>query len=251
MAGFSIKVETMHFNVSEGNIITKKTGYCVLITAFMMLLLCGCSRKASETVLRPIGDTGSEAVSADSAEVASEGQTEPAQDAGNSGSAVNTANNKSAARTMIYVYVCGAVRAEGVYELPEGSRVFDAVDAAGGFKAEADTSYVNQAAQVTDGVQIRIPEKTETAQNSSLPKQTMTTGITPEESSVPGQGALININTADEAGLCEIPGIGAGRAKDIISYRQEHGGFKKIEDIMQVGGIKEKLFNRIKDSITV
>ncbi|MCH4193063.1 MAG: helix-hairpin-helix domain-containing protein [Butyrivibrio sp.] len=212
-----------------------------------MLLLCGCSRKGSETVLRPIADTGNDAA----AEESSAGASEEHAEAENAEKAKDSGAEKSAVHATVYVYVCGAVRTEGVYELPEGSRVFDAVDAAGGFSSDADTSYVNQAAQVTDGVQIRIPEKTETAQNKAVPRQTMTTGITPDAGSTQGQSTLININTADEAGLCEIPGIGAGRAKDIISYRQEHGGFKKIEEIMQVGGIKEKLFNRIKDSITV
>lgn len=218
----------------------------VRIMVLVMLILSGCSPKSNAIVLKPV----EEASESSSRELPDSAETDRIA-AKESSNISKSADNQIA---TVYVYVCGEVKQEGVYELPAGSRVFDAVDAAGGFGSEADTSYVNQAAPVADGIRIRIPGKSETVQeDDQRPEPVISTGITPqdEQSADQSQKKIININTADEKGLCDIPGIGAGRAKDIIKYRTEHGKFKNIEEIMQVTGIKEKLFAKIKDSITV
>lgn len=125
----------------------------------------------------------------------------------------------------ICVHVCGAVEVPGVYELPVGSRIYEAVDAAGGFDEEADREAVNLVEGMEDGEQIRIPFIGEIDYN-------------------PGSG-LIDINTADMDDLCEIPGIGESRAQAIIKYRESQGGFKSKEELMQVPGIKEGIYGRI------
>lgn len=173
----------------------------------------------------------------------------------------------------ICVHVCGAVRKAGVYELPSGSRVYEAVEKAGGFAENADQSYVNQAQQLSDGAKLVIPTL-EQVQKASEDPLADTGGIGIVEQSVvgssdgPGAAAgkesgtaqmnpavrpdgKININTATEAQLCEIPGIGATRAAAIAAYRQEHGNFTSIEEIMRVNGIKEGTYEKMKDSITV
>lgn len=139
----------------------------------------------------------------------------------------------------VIVHICGAVVNPGVYELPPGSRIVDAVDKAGGLSVDADESYVNLAAVPNDGEQIFIP----TIEESVIMKQTrQETGVS---------SGKVNINTADKALLCTLPGIGDTRAADIIAYRQEHGNFSAIEDIMQVSGIKEGSFQKIKEMIVV
>jgi len=140
-------------------------------------------------------------------------------------------------KKKLLVHVCGAVQKPGVYELSEGDRISDAIKLAGGMTKEADEDYLNLAQVITDGMQIRVPTKAEAKEM-------------PAGSSV-GQKLLVNINTADEAALCTLTGIGSSRAKSIIAYREKHGKFTCIEDIMKVSGIKESSFEKIKDEITV
>lgn len=154
----------------------------------------------------------------------------------------------------IYVHVCGAVKQPGVYALEPESRVYEAVMAAGGFTEEADEDYVNQAQPISDGVKLQIPTREEVATGSV---ESTAAGIT-GGGNVPAtaepeilQDGRIDINTATEAQLCGIPGIGATRAAAIAAYRQEHGRFDRIEDIMKVNGIKEGTFEKIKDAIKV
>lgn len=161
-------------------------------------------------------------------------------------------------RQSIYVHVCGAVVNPGVYELPTGSRVYEAVQAAGGFTEEADENYVNQAFALTDAVQLVIPTVEEAeawkTQNGQAEGQTAIRGgaaETPGSQEVSASDGKININTASESQLCDIPGIGAVRAAAIAAYRQEHGAFETIEDIMKVSGIKQGTYDKIKDSIIV
>ena len=163
----------------------------------------------------------------------------------------------------VYVHICGAVNNPGVYVLQRDGRVCDAVSAAGGFTDEADQDYVNQACQLTDGVKITIPTSDEVKEmresaGVGAPQSGMTQGadgISIKDAAaggtaVPDDGR-VNINTADETGLCTIPGIGRTRAADIIAYREAHGGFKTEEDIKNVTGIKEGTFEKIRDHIKV
>lgn len=159
----------------------------------------------------------------------------------------------------ICIHVCGAVQMPGVYELQAGSRVYEAVQAAGGFAAEADQNYVNQAQELTDGVKLVIPTVEEAVKSAGSQAAIAQIGIAvdtlPAGTQDSGQSGesdgKININTASEAQLCEIPGIGATRAAAIAAYRESQGAFQKPEDIMKVNGIKEGMYEKIKDSISV
>ena len=139
--------------------------------------------------------------------------------------------------TMIYVHICGEVNNPGVYELPEGSRIFEAVEAAGGFTEDASQSSLNLAQLISDEAQIVILSQAEAEEKAKLEREQA--------------AGIINLNTASKEQLMTLPGIGESRAEDIIRYRKESGGFQSIEEIMKVPGIKESAYLKIKDSITV
>ncbi len=140
------------------------------------------------------------------------------------------------------VYVSGAVLNPDVYSLPPGSILKDALMAAGGPSPEADLDSINLAMPLKDGMHIFVPRKGE----ATLPE--------PPAASVlpsPTYSPLININTASQAELESLPGIGPTLARRIIEFREKHGPFNSIEDIKKVPGIGETTFSRIKDYITV
>ena len=143
--------------------------------------------------------------------------------------------------SLIYVYVCGQVMQEGVYTLPEGSRVCDAIEAAGGLSLEGVLTGLNLAELIYDGEKIYVPSDEEASDMSE----------TLVSASMQSASGLININTADLTLLMTLPGIGESRAQSIIDYRKEHGSFRSIEDIMLVSGIKEAAFSKIKNKICV
>lgn len=164
-------------------------------------------------------------------------------------------------KTLV-VHICGAVSAPGVYELPAGSRIIDAVEAGGGFLPEADEACCNLAEEIVDGCQIYIMTKTESCADGQTEKKAgiqtspdsdmQTTDRNVRSNSAPAlENGLVNLNTADIAALMTLPGIGESRAKAIISYREQHGAFAQIEDIMKISGIKQAAFSKIKDKITV
>ena len=164
-------------------------------------------------------------------------------------------------KTLV-VHICGAVSAPGVYELPAGSRIIDAVEAGGGFLPEADEACCNLAEEIVDGCQIYIMTKSESCADGQTEKKAgiqtspdsdmQTTDRNVRSNSAPAlENGLVNLNTADVAALMTLPGIGESRAKAIISYREQHGAFAKIEDIMKISGIKQAAFSKIKDKITV
>lgn len=164
-------------------------------------------------------------------------------------------------KTLV-VHICGAVSAPGVYELPAGSRIIDAVEAGGGFLPEADEACCNLAEEIVDGCQIYIMTKTESCADGQTEKKAgiqtspdsdmQTTDRNVRSNNPPAlENGLVNLNTADIAALMTLPGIGESRAKAIISYREQHGAFAQIEDIMKISGIKQAAFSKIKDKITV
>ncbi len=165
------------------------------------------------------------------------------------------------AKTLV-VHICGAVSAPGVYELPAGSRIIDAVEAGGGFLPEAEEACCNLAEEIVDGCQIYIMTKSESCADGQTEKKAgiqtspdsdmQTTDRNVRSNSAPAlENGLVNLNTADIAALTTLPGIGESRAKAIISYREQHGAFAQIEDIMKISGIKQAAFSKIKDKITV
>ena len=139
----------------------------------------------------------------------------------------------------IYVQVSGAVKRPGVYELPEGSRVFQALELAGGLTAEAEEAGINQAQVLADGQMIWILTKEEAAASALQP------GNQQQED------GRVNLNTASREELMDLPGIGEAKAESILSWREAHGGFAQIEDLMKIEGIKEGVFSKIKDCVRV
>ena len=158
---------------------------------------------------------------------------------------------------VVYVHVCGHVRKPGVYQLSASSRICDAISAAGGMDKEADPAWWNQAAQVTDGMQIRVPSKKEVESGEAGAYAEGMTGrqeaASADSTKAAGSdaGNRVNINTASVEELITIPGIGAKRAEDILRYREEHGKFSSVEDIKNVPGIGDGIYSRIKDHIRV
>jgi competence protein ComEA len=151
----------------------------------------------------------------------------------------------------VKVFVCGAVLQEGVYTLKEGSRIDSALKLAGGFAQDADTDYVNLAETVEDGQKIYFPREGEEVTEAQS-KETATTSSSDATGSQ-GQenSALVNINAADIEGLKTLPDIGETRAQRILAYRQSNGNFASKEDIKNVSGIGDSIYESIKDYITV
>lgn len=144
----------------------------------------------------------------------------------------------------VFVYVCGAVNAPGVYELRKDARVFEAIGTAGGMTEEAAAEAVNQARTVEDGEQIYIPTVQEAQMRGAGVLEDTVTG----NADVSGK---VNINTAGKEELMTLTGIGEAKAQSILDYRGEHGKFRSAEELMQIEGIKEGVFNKIKDDITI
>ena len=144
----------------------------------------------------------------------------------------------------ILVHVAGEVLNSGVYELESGARVIDALMAAGGATSLANLDIINLAAPISDGEKIYIPSVIEKInqfnQNSSFTSY-----------SSGGSSGKININTADASELQKLTGIGPGKAKSIIDYRNKNGPFKSVDDLLNVSGIGEKTLEKIRDEIVV
>lgn len=147
-------------------------------------------------------------------------------------------------KCMIYVYICGAVAEPGVYQIEEGSRLFELIDLSGGMLESADTTSQNLARVLQDGEKIQILTEEEVNEQSKR-------GATISTGDIGQQHGLVNINTATVQELTSLTGIGESRALAIIAYREEKGLFKSIDGIKKVAGIKEGLFEKIKNKITV
>lgn len=146
----------------------------------------------------------------------------------------------------IVVHITGEVKKEGIVYLKEGDRVIDAIKEAGGETKNADLSKVNLAYELSDGQKIYIPNKGEKLDNFIIDE-----GGSASMSENDNKQTKININTADEVELDNLPGIGPSIAKKIVDYRNENGKFNNIEDIKNVSGIGDSKYEDIKDNITV
>ena len=153
--------------------------------------------------------------------------------------------------SKILIHITGAIKKEGVYELTEGDRIIDAINKAEGVTEEADTSQINMASKLEDGMKIYVPKKGENTENiQSQERQTENIQKTSETNNNENSNTKkININTASLEELDTLPGIGEATAQKIIDYRKEKGKFSKIEDIKNVKGIGDSKFEKIKDKI--
>ena len=235
----------------------------------LLFSLSGCSSPS------PITVTGIEPVGAESG--SADRQREPEEwpeqreesSSGNSGQQQERILSEEALREPaseeIAVYVCGAIQSPGVVYLPAGARVCDALEKAGGFTEYADSQWLNQAKLLSDGEMLIVYTKEETAAMSeqgiamggTMPLQGLSAGDG-SGSTVPGSpspadagSTLINLNTATKEQLKTLPGIGEAKADAIIRYRTESGYFASPEDVMNISGIKNSIFEKIRDQITV
>lgn len=156
-----------------------------------------------------------------------------------------TSSHSSEAESLsqqLYVDIKGAVKNPGMYEGAANMRVWDAVLLAGGVSDEADTKQVNFSERIVDQMLIYVPKLGEEVQNIE------------KEAEAKGEGFndanKVNLNQASESELQTLPGIGQKKAQEIIRYREENGGFKKIEELKSISGFGEKTFEKLKDSIT-
>lgn len=200
---------------------------CLVILCPVFLLFSGCGQ---ETAVYELKDDYETVSGSDAYEKESESKSD------------GKSNDSEIVPKIIYVYICGAVTNPGVYSLPEGSRVYELINEAGGLLETADERTLNQAEELTDGKQITVYTKEEAADMPVQPSS-KDQGIS--------QNGKVNLNTADADRLMTLSGIGEARAEAIIAYREQHGGFQTIEDIMKIEGIKDKLFEKIKEQIEV
>lgn len=202
------------------------------IAVFVLVLICGIAYCATGNVYRKDKDTA-ESDKRQQYEETDEYSWQQAMIDKESGAGTESAAN-------IYVYMCGCVVNPGVYVCADGTRLFQLVELAGGFTAEADKNSVNLVLAAEDGQRVYIPALGEAVADSA--------GGVASDGSVKTK---VNINTADKSELMTLPGIGESRAADIVAYRQKNGRFASTKDIMKVSGIKEAAYEKIKDYIKV
>ncbi len=159
-------------------------------------------------------------------------ETSDKKNSSKDGSSKNTTSKTSG---KCFVQVSGAVNSPGVYELSGEPRIFHAILMAGGLREDADVSSLNQAEKISDGQKIVIKTRDEAAM----------------EAAISADDGKVNINTADAKTLMTLPGIGESKANSIIKYRESKGSFNSIEDIKNISGIKDGVYNKIADSIKV
>lgn len=174
-------------------------------------------------------------------------------DAESAGTTAGEAVEEQEQQETCCVYVCGAVLTPGVYVLEAGARIYEAIEMAGGLTENAGLTAVNQAQEICDGQMIYIPTKEEAAAYpvDALVAADGAAGQTKKTAGEQDVDGRVNLNTASETELMTLSGIGQSKAQAILLYRETHGGFSSVEEIMNVDGIKEGSYNRIKDSIKV
>ena len=210
-----------------------------LALSFLTMGLCGCAEKhdAAEEL----------------EEFTLEGESDVEKNSSNSktesekGSQGGTDAEEGLPETL-YVHVCGAVNAPGVYELKTDARIYEALEAAGGMTEDAAADWINQAEALSDGERIYVPTQEETEESA---QSVSGRWADPNGNAGGSVSDKININTAAKEELMTLSGIGASKAESILKYRQEHGNFQNIEDLKKIEGIKDGVFNKIKDDITV
>ncbi len=154
----------------------------------------------------------------------------------------------------IVVHITGEVNKTGILILPEGARIADAIEAAGGARKDADLNEVNLAYELQDGQKIYIPNKKDKEKAEKKAYITSESGnnvIIQDENSNKGESKKVNINTANQSELENLPGIGPSIASRIIEYREKNGKFQKVEDLQNVKGIGDAKFGNVKEYVVV
>jgi competence protein ComEA len=212
---------------------TLSRGELVGLAVTVVALLAGVGLWYTRSLPRPI-------------DVATSAGTAPAPPAASGSFAPAAASSPPSASVtaVLIVDVAGAVQRPGVFEFQPGDRVIDAVERAGGARDNADLTLLNLAAPLTDGQQILVPKKGDAT--ASVPG---TTGGVPGTTG--GTGGLVNINTADEATLETLNGVGPVLAAAIVQYRTEHGPFASVDQLDEVSGIGPATLEDLRSQVTV
>lgn len=213
------------------------------IFLILILVLSGCDNQKDGLREVSVAESGPDGRSAEDTDDAERPEDEKKETKRNSEEAQTQGQEPS----IICVYVCGKVARTGVYELNDGARIYDAIEAAGGMTEEAASDWLNQAEVLSDGQKVYVPDKEEAL---TLQREGLAAG-TGSESVAQADGGKVNLNTASKEELMTLSGIGEARAESILAYRTEHGRFQSIEEIQQVEGIKSGIYSRIKDKIMV
>ena len=211
---------------------------------------CGKSQLEVETVVESTGQADEPLEPSESLVASKSTVEEPSETQDINIESASSGDSQSI--TTICVYVCGAVAQEGVYELPNGSRLADALEAAGGYAENAVHGYLNLAEPLVDGERIYFPylDEEEKLDMASGAEADLKSDFK-SKSDTKSINGLVNINTASIDELKTLSGIGDSRAEDIVAYREANGSFSSIEDIKNVSGIGESIFSKIKPYITV
>ncbi len=211
---------------------------CNLVFAFLIIQLTGCELKEKDFTEISIEQSADKEQEDISNEKTTHGET--------------TQSNTD----YIYVYITGCVKNPGVYRLGKEERLTSAVELAGGFTYEASEECVNLASKLEDGEHIKILSKKQykkisegAAKDNKLSDSNEC--VTIDNINASNNSNLININTASKEELCSLAGVGEAKADSIVEYRDTKGFFKKIDDLKNVSGIGDAVFDKIKDSITV
>lgn len=202
----------------------------------LLILLCGCGSPA--TILTTETKQEDTAVTA---QIISEPDT----------SLEEMETTQEQKETKVAVYICGSVNNPGVYYVSETAIKETVVLMAGGFTEDADDVYVNLAETVSQGEQIYIPTREETAGTSLTDREAQMRADVPGEADHAVTDGKVDINTAGKEELMTLPGIGESKANAIIAYRQAQGRFQSTEELMNIDGIKEGIYDKIKDLIIV
>jgi competence protein ComEA len=215
-----------------------------------------------EESLENTGESTADAGDVEEAGTANKTEDGTANDTGigiTNGVGNDAASDSGMGGDVIYVHVCGAVKVPGVYCVKAGSRLYEVIEAAGGLNEDACEEALNQAAPAEDGQQVYVLTKEEAKERKLTGADTMasdgtasagaaSSGTTASDGVAEDDGK-ISINTADKAQLMTLTGIGEAKATAIIQYRESHGAFQDLEELMQIEGIKEGVFSKIKDQI--
>lgn len=206
------------------------------------------SDPSPETERMPSGSAGMSPDQADMSQEAADGLQDAAD--------LQWSAEQEDAQTC-YVYVCGAVLSPGVYAVDTGMRLCDVLAYAGGLCEDAEETSFNQATPVYDGMMLIVPTAQEWAEGvyvtgeQGLPVRANGSWSDDEREEASSEVGLLDINRATAEQLCTLPGVGVVKAESIITYRQEHGAFRSIEEITHVAGIKGAVYEKIKNKIRV
>ena len=207
----------------------------VVIIVTLTLFLSGCEKEKEASGIEEISlEETAESGETEEEDLSGETQEEDKEESGEEPGS-------------IFVYVCGQVAAPGVYELPGDARVYQAIEMAGGTLEGASPESLNLAQQAEDGQKIYVPTEEEAQTGAAL--QDTPGGV--QDTASDQAAGKVNLNTAGLEELMTLTGIGQTRAEAILAYREEEGAFRSPEDIMNVEGIKEGIYEKLKDEITV